>query len=199
MIQKTITLEDMQKASDYIPIMEKDKFVEDAAIGCMKTLKIYANYSEDDQKPLPNMYKEDTFRKSRYLMWALLTGYFHFEVETEEGDERLITVEEYDNYLGSHIFDQIQQFKTSKDSKIKDKAYQILADYKDLETRLAKDIQGNLTAMNDPVARAQMALTQSMNVDPNDMEKLIGKLESNKKMFEEYVANKGTGDTSAGA
>lgn len=186
MIFKEITPEDMAKAKDYIPITEKERFVLTVAPNCMDKLLVTASYDEDNNKALPNMYKENTFIKSMYLMGALLTFYFGIDYDHIGEDEWLITADEYDRFMGGHIFDQIQQYKGNKDTR--DKAFQILADYKDLESRLNREIQGMLAAQNDPVSRALMALTKQ--IDPSEMEKMLSDLDAQQKALEDYVANR---------
>lgn len=186
MIKKEITLEDMNNANDYVPILEKERFVTTVAYNCMDRLLISAAYSEDDNRALPHMYKENTFIKSMYLMGALLTFYFHKDYDHVGEDEWLITADEYDRFMGSHIFDQLQQFKGNKDTR--DKAFQLLADYKDIESRLNREIQGILAAQNDPVSRALMMFTQQIN--PNDMSQMLADLEANQKALDDYLASR---------
>lgn len=198
MIFKEITIEDMNKAKDYIPIVEKERFVLTVAPNCMDRLLVSASYDDETSKALPHMYKENTFIKSMYLMGAMLTFYFGMDYDHIGEDEWLITADEYDRYMGGHIFDQIQQYKGNKDTR--DKAFQILADYKDLESRLNREIQGLLAAQNDPVSRALMAF--SKQIDPNEMEQMLADLDANQKALEDYIASKkadGPGDTESEA
>ena len=185
---KTISLEDMTKANDYVPILEKERFVSTVAFNCMDRLLVSAQYDDENSKALPHMYKENTFTKSLYLMGALLTFYFHFDYDHIGEDEWLMTADEYDRFMSSHIFDQLQQFKANKDTR--DKAFQILADYKDIESRLNREIQGLLTAQNDPVSRMLMAFSAQIN--PDEMSTMLANLEANQKALDDYLASRQT-------
>ena len=70
MIFKEITLEDMNKAKDYIPILEKERFVLSVAPNCMDRLLVSASYDDETSKALPRlnkMFAEHKGVKKTYL------------------------------------------------------------------------------------------------------------------------------------
>lgn len=181
-----ITIDDMKRARTYMPIMQKAEFVNAASVNCFDQLNVNAQYDNESSKPLPHMYKENTFLKSRYLMGALLSYYFRFDIDMVEGTDWLVAADDYDRYAGGRIFECLQRFKSN--AEVRDKAYDILADYKDLESRLNREIHGMLTAMNDPVSRALMALTQS--IEPDEMQKMLADLDNQQQALQDYLKNR---------
>ena len=159
---RILTAEDIEKAESYIPLLKKMELVSAISEKCFETLNITAN-SESTQMAMPPVYREDTFRKSRYLMGIFAKLYLKDEIGTEGDDEYFIAVDEYDKYAGGHIFEQLNRFKS--DAKLRDKCFDMFNDYKDICWRLDNSMKGLMTAMNDPVSRAIASITTSMTPD----------------------------------
>lgn len=147
-----ITKEMLTNARDYVPLAEKEAWVSENADKCFDKLAISA-----DDEPMPPMYMVNTGLKSRYLMGALVKLYFGIYVNTEVEaggivtDEWLMSVEEYDAWAGSHVFNQMERWK--RDPDMKTKAYDLIFDYKDLEKRFSAQISSLLSVQNDGVIR----------------------------------------------
>lgn len=135
----------MQKARDYVPLAEKEAWVAENAPRCFDKLAITS-----DGEPVPPMYMVNAGLKSRYLMGALVKLYFEATPFTPETDW-LMTEADYDRWAGSHIMNQLERMK--HDTTYRYKAYDLTADFKDLEKRFSTQITGLLTVQNDSVIR----------------------------------------------
>lgn len=138
-----ITKEMMEAARDYVPNAEKEAFVAHCASRCFDKLAITGT----DGEPAPDMYMVNSGLKARYLMGALSALYFGIPYD---GDDEM-SEEAYDQWAGSHALNQIERWK--REASLRDKCYDLLADFKDLEKRLSTQINGLLNVMNDTVLR----------------------------------------------
>lgn len=155
-------------ARTYLPLAEKTAFVNENAPKCFDRLQISA-----DEGAMPPMYMENTALKSRYLMFALVAKYFGFTLDTERENgepSALLTEAEYDEYAGGHIFSQIERFKS--DAALRDRCFDLLNDYRDLERRMNAQIAGLLAVQNDPVMRQSMLMRADVVALPGLMEEL---------------------------
>lgn len=162
-----ITEEQMKNAVSYAPAKAKEDFVEYCRRRCLSPVNIDLNFGENSA--MPSMFTEDTFLKSRYLMTALCVLYLGIpinEISKEDGDEWLMTIAEYDRYAMSHVVNQIERMKSN--AELRDKAFDILRDYRDLEKRLNTVIYNTMTVMNDPTNRLFQKL--SFDVSPEALE-----------------------------
>lgn len=144
----TITEETINNAVSYSLIEMKEKFVEDCYMKCLNRVDIM-------DPPMPYMYMENTFLKSRYLMTALAIfylGYKREELEMEDGDLWLMSRDEYDSFGASHVIGQLNRFRNNNPD-LKDKVFDLLRDYSDLERKFSNAIRSGLTVMNDPANR----------------------------------------------
>ena len=187
-----ITELDIERARSYVPVREKEEFVDYCYQRCMN--KVTINLGDEDSDAMPNMYMENTFAKSKYLMSALLALYLNRknEVETVDGDEWLMTDRQYDLWCGSQVIGQIERLKRKTSPEIQDKVYDLLRDYKDLERRLGSAIYNGLDVQNDAINRMFLKLSMSTNEEAlaAQMEAQKEMLESLKKEVDEYVQNK---------
>lgn len=155
MEQITITEKTINDAVSYALCELKEKFVEDVYMKCLNRVDIM-------DPPMPYMYMENTFLKSRYLMTALAKFYLRMDVETEDGDMWLMTRNEYDRFGASHVIGQLNRFRNNNPD-LKDKVFDLLRDYSDLERRLSNAIRSGLTVMNDPANRIFQKITMDVS------------------------------------
>lgn len=181
-----ISAEKLLEMKDYIPLGEKLRFVKEAADGCFDRMEIKIR-NGSDSLPIPPLYKENTGIKSRMLMGAVARLYCKTEIDAEKESPWLMSVEEYDRWAGSHVFNQIDRLKKGSPD-VRDKAFDILADYKDLEKRLNSEIYGMLQVMNEPVSRIMTAIGQQTT--PEAMQALKQELEGVQKELQDYAAKK---------
>lgn len=177
-MDKIILTEDsFRKAVSYAPIAVKENFLDHCAMKCLQRVQV--NLDVDDETAMPNMYMEDTFMKSRYLMTALAVLYLGIpmkEIETEVGDAWLMKRDEYDRWAMSHVLNQLERMKGKAD--LRDKVFDLLRDYRDLEKRLSTSIYSALNVMNDPANR----IFQKIQMDTSSEA-----LEAQKKNLAELV------------
>lgn len=188
---KEITKEELMNCRDYVPLAEKMDFVTNVAMACFDKLNIAGQDGTGGSIiQIPSMYKEDLDRKCRYLMGALAKMYFGADFETEnEEDPWLMTIPEYDYWNGGHLMNQIDRFKS--DSELRNKCFDIISDYKDLEKKLNAEVFGLLHAMNDSVSRLVVSIESSTT--PQALQQGISQLEEAKAKLDEYA--KKTGET----
>lgn len=148
---KTITAEDIEKAREYIPFADKEKFVQMVADKCFDRLNITAD-SGSESVPMPPMYKENTGLKMRYTLGGFVKLYLNKEFDGVDGNDYLMSLDDYDKWAGGHIFNQIERLKnTSPD--LRNKCFDLLQDYKTLEKMLNTEVYSLLQVMNEPVNR----------------------------------------------
>ena len=176
----TITEETINNGVSYALCELKEKFVEDVYMKCLNRVDV--NLDDSGNAPMPYMYMENTFLKSRYLMTALARFYLRIDVETEDGDMWLMTRNEYDRFGASHVIGQLNRFRNNN-PELKDKVFDLLRDYSDLERRLSNAIRSGLTVMNDPANRIFQKIT--MDVSEESLNAQKEQLEDLKKQFAE--------------
>lgn len=182
----TITEETINNGVSYALCELKEKFVEDVYMKCLNRVDV--NLDDSGNAPMPYMYMENTFLKSRYLMTALAKFYLRMDVKTEDGDMWLMTRNEYDRFGASHVIGQLNRFRNNN-PELKDKVFDLLRDYSDLDRRLSNAIRSGLTVMNDPANRIFQKIT--MDVSEEALASQKEQLEDLKKQFAEL---KGDGD-----
>ena len=146
----------MEKADTYIPLAMKEMIANDMARGCVKathTIHPIGEKSEYDGRYgiAPN-YCESSMNKARVLMSVLMAMYLHV---WGEDTKYLCDIEEYDKWAGAHVLNQLERFKAGK---YREKAFDILADYREMEKCLNSAIYAVLRELNDPVRRFMEAL-----------------------------------------
>ena len=182
-----LTENDIRDANSYVPTIDKMAFIKVVADKCFDTLDITtSNDNKDDNRILPSCYKVNTDKQSRYLMGALVKLYLNkdFEAETEN-DPWLMSIPEYDKYAGGHIFEQLNRMKNN--SAVRDKCFDIIADYSELKYRLNSDIKGLLNAMNDSVSRALAYIELSSS--PAELQKTMQQMTENQALLDNFLAN----------
>ncbi len=150
-----ITREMLEQARDYVPLAEKEAWIDERADRCFNRLSVVAG---DD--PLPPMYMVNTGLKSRYLMGALAKLYFNAEFNAEVQDDGLMTVEEYDKWAGSHVINQIERWKS--DRELRNKCFDLISDYNDFTKFFNANISAMLMVQNDSVVRQSQYTTAQM-------------------------------------
>ena len=159
-----ITEETVRHALSYVPVFTKETFVEHCAPGCLDTVRCSLGESAD--LAMPNMYKENTFKRSRYMMTAFVVFYLGTplkEVPSEDGDDWLMTQDEYDKWASSHVFNQLERMKGKAD--LRDKVFDMLRDFRDLEKRLSTGIYSMLNVMNDVTNRIFLKVQQDTSAE----------------------------------
>ena len=133
---------------------------------------------------MPSMYKINAALKSRYLLGAFLKLYLKEEYVPVEGDEWLLSQDDYDNYKSGHLFNEMNRFKSN--NEIRDKVFDILSDFKELTTMFEEELEGSLLALNDVVSRIYMAFTEM--VTPDQVSEMLNDINQSKDEIEQYIA-----------
>lgn len=154
-------------AKSYVPLMQKEEIVSHCAERCID--RVVVNTGEKFRGDTPPMYRENGQRKRRYLMGILVRAYLRLDLEGCGGDRWLMSADDYDWVGGVQLINQIDRMKKQSDA-LRDKAYDLLADYRDLEKMLNTEIAANLDVMNDVVAR--MTMSAASAVTPESMKEL---------------------------
>lgn len=167
--RKPITMKEVfAKAHTYVPLMEKAAIVSYCAERCID--RVVVNTGEKFRGDVPPMYRENGQRKRRYLMGILARAYLRLDFDGCEEDKWLLSADDYDLVGGVQLINQIDRMKKQSDA-LRDKAYDLLADYRDLEKMLNTEINANLAVMNDVVAR--MAMSTAAAMTPESMKELV--------------------------
>jgi hypothetical protein len=181
-----LTKENLLSMRDYVPLAEKMRFVAEAADGCFDRMELKISGGAESM-PMPPMYRDNTSIKSRMLMGAFVKLYLEAGFETEGENPWLMSVADYDRFCGSHIFNQIERMK-AEGGEVRDKAFDVLSDWRDLEKRFNTEVYNMMQVMNEPVSRIMMAM--QMQTTPEAMQGLKEELESVKKELDSYAAQK---------
>lgn len=167
--RKPITMKEVfAKANAYVPLMEKAAIVSHCAERCID--RVVVDTGERFRGDVPPMYRENGQRKRRYLMGILARAYLRLDFDGCEEDKWLMSADDYDLVGGVQLVNQIDRMKKQSDA-LRDKAYDLLADYRDLEKMLNTEINANLAVMNDVVARMVMSSAAAMT--PESMKELV--------------------------
>lgn len=184
MIPYKFTAETIINAESYVPLAKKVEFINYASERCFTSLKITSNPETAQAKVMPSMYKINAALKSRYLLGAFLKLYLKEEYVPVEGDEWLLSQDDYDNYKSGHLFNEMNRFKSN--NEIRDKVFDILSDFKELTTMFEEELEGSLHALNDVVSRIYMAFTEM--VTPDQVSEMLNDINQSKDEIEQYIA-----------
>lgn len=149
----TITEEDILNAATYVGISVKEQFTRAVAVICLEPVNV-----EYDGQSLPTMVRENKKIKAQYLMGTLATLLQRdFPVQKLATGEELtgcMGEAEYDAWAGSHVMNQMERLKKSKNAEMVNKLFDLLYDYKAFELMLNGAIKDELEVRNDPLNRA---------------------------------------------
>lgn len=167
------------KANAYMPLMVKTEIVSHCAERCID--RVVVNTGEKFRGDTPPMYRENGQRKRRYLLGILARAYLRLNFDGCGGDRWLMSADDYDWVGGVQLINQIDRMKKQSDT-LRDKAYDLLADYRDLEKMMNTEINANLSIMNDVVARMSMSAASAMT--PESVQELVELAEKAQKAQE---------------
>ena len=142
-----LTKDQMLNAQTYMPIADKISLARKISAKCVVPMKTAEqNKPADALIHLPMMMEEDCALKSILLLNVLLGFYFDIEITEKEDPYAL-----YDYYAGGHLLNQIERFKSDRDTK--DIAFDILDDFRDFKKMVDTMIFNEKTNANDPLGR----------------------------------------------
>ncbi len=176
----TLTKEAIQKANTYVPLAVKTAISQKLAPECIDKTKIAVKKGDKNLTPMPDRYTESLIRKARMLMGIFIHYYLQEPVE----DENLcLSIEEYDKWGSSHIFNQLERLKRSSD--VCDKVFDIISDYKNLEKMLNAEIYMLLQLRNDPCDRIMSMI--DMQTTPENLQNALAGMTEIRQQFENQI------------
>lgn len=173
--QKFVITEGMiQNASRYIPLARKIALIEVYAPDCLQAVEISTQKLQSDSiLALPQLYEENILMKQLVFMQVFLTEYLHIQLQKGGvGEYDGFSAEQYDEFASSHPMNQLERLKTV--SSVKDKVYDIIADFKDFKKLFDLKIFNLKAAHNDGIERALAGI--SVINDPETMKKIVEEL-----------------------
>lgn len=178
--------EDIENANTYVPALQKETFVKTACENCLCRVEIAVEGDNKNQIPMPPFYKENPFMKARYMMGALVKFYLKKPYEPME-DGVLMAADEYDRWAASHIFGQLDRMKM-KNAAVRDKIFDLQADYRDLEKRLNNEVYSLLQVQNDVGSRLMAMIF--MQSTPESMMNAMQEMKELQKELVQYSGKK---------
>jgi hypothetical protein len=170
-----LTDEIMSKAVVYMPIEEKSDLAKEVAKKCVVDIPTAEQNLEGEKfLALPYIKGEDRELKSLCLMQILLSYYLELSVEMPFDEEK------FNFYAGGSILNQIERYKSNFD--LKNKAFDLLADYKEFRKFVDVEVNNLIAVSNDTLAR----LTASIQIfsTPENIKKAVQELQ---KVSEGYT------------
>lgn len=168
-----LTKDLMKKAITYMPLAEKTIFAELIARRCLKPIKpLNEKDNIDSFLVVPSVVGEDILQKEQMLLNVLLSHYF--DIKIPKMDNKL-----YDKYMGSHLLNQLERFKS--DSEYKTKAFDILTDFKTIKKMVDTEIYNLKTKENDIAERILKGLSlwsaEKMTNDQEYLKKMVAEVQ----------------------
>lgn len=159
--------EHIERAKTYMPIQDKVNLSKKIAELCIKDAEVK---EENKIFALPPEVVEDLGVKAVLLQNVLLNYYFDIEL-----DEKRDGYEQYDYFNRKNLLNQIERFKAESD--IKNKVYDLLADYKDFKRMVDVEIYNLKTSRNDTLIRIlngiSLLAAEKYTDDPEYFKKII--------------------------
>lgn len=163
-----LTSEIMGEAKTYMPLAQKTILAEMIARKCLRPIKPQ-NKEENIESFLviPSVVGEDILQKEQMLLNVLLSHYFNIEIP--KMDSKL-----YDKYMGKHLLNQLERYKTDPVYKIK--AFDILTDFKTIKKMVDTEIYNIKAKENDVAERLLKGISlwssERMLEDPEYLKKM---------------------------
>ena len=180
-----------KKWSTYIPILRKQEIAEHIAAGALVRYRSTVDYGGEELFDAA-VTAEDTQSRWRYMMGVLLKFYLHIDFEPVEGEDYLMAADDYDRAASMHILNVLERMKS--DTAARDKVFDLLRDYKELERMVSAELNAQLAARNDILPRILQVLTQTATPAAlANLQEMEGELGEEAKRLAERVKNIQTG------
>ena len=178
-----LNAQDVERARSYVPMAEKAAFAERVSSKCRYAVHLGVQDNGNPVGAIPDMHMENTEKKTRYMMGALVKLYLNGEFAGVEDDELLPSLDEYDQMAGAHLLNQIERLKGDK--SVRDKCFDLMQDYRTLEKIVNAELYSTLQVENDPVSRL-LAFLQTATT-PEKMQELTRQAEAVKTEMDAYI------------
>ena len=140
----------------YLPLAKKTEIAEHIGARAMVRYRSTVEYG-DEVLFDPVLYGEDSAMRARYLLGVLLGLYLGIDFEPVEGEEYLLSEDDYDRAASLHPLNTLERMKS--DAKARDAVFDLLRDFKELERMVNAELSANLAARNDLLPRLLGVLT----------------------------------------
>ena len=162
-----ITKEILLKAEDYLPLAEKAKIAQEIALRCVSSISYQIDVA-GVKVDVPDYHGRDLSMRKRYLLGVLLRKYLGIVFEPVEGEDYLLSLDDYDRAARLHPMNALERFKS--DPEAREKVFDLLRDYKTLCEMTRAAMEDIVSAQNDPVQRYLSA--QAAAVTPEALKAL---------------------------
>ena len=148
-----INEQDILNAASYIDIGVKESFTRAIAFLCLEPVEV-----QNDGETLPMMFRENKKIKAQYLMGTLAMllqkSFTPQALKSGEVLEGCMDEADYNLWASSHVMNQLERMKKSRNGELVNKLFDVLYDYKAIEMMLTGAIKDELEVRNDPFNRA---------------------------------------------
>lgn len=183
-------------ARSYVPLGEKEAFCRKAAALCVTDAAMCFQVGAAKVE-LPDYHGKDSGIFSRLMLGALYHLYLGQTIDGVSGDGELMALDEFDRAGATHPLNTLIRFKG--DPQLRDRVYDLLADYKELREMAERAVSDRLAALNDPVGRYLAAQTMAMTPDAiqnlskaeKDLKKQLGALKKTGAEVQREIAAHG--------
>ena len=195
-----ITKEIMANADTYMPLALKELISISKARECVKETNYIQPMGVDTQFKgeygMGPMYCESPSTKARILMTCLMV--FYLKVWPDSTD-MICSLDDYDAWSKAHVLNQIERFKSTE---YREKAFDIISDYREMERHLNSAIYSVLRELNDPVKRfmeafGAMGSIEGIQEAVKSIEEAKDGIEAERERQESIINGEG-GDADAG-
>lgn len=195
-----ITKEIMANADTYMPLALKELISISKARECVKETNYIQPMGVDTQFKgeygMGPMYCESPSTKARILMTCLMV--FYLKVWPDSTD-MICSLDDYDAWSKAHVLNQIERFKSTE---YREKAFDIISDYREMERHLNSAIYSVLRELNDPVKRfmeafGTMGSIEGIQEAVKSIEEAKDGIEAERERQESIINGEG-GDADAG-
>lgn len=190
-----ISEKDILNAATYVPADAKESIVRNAAKFCVERVQAKLAWDDAGLFPVPPLWRERRTVREMFLMGILAKFYLgrKYEYQTAHmtgGDNKdteiavpfLMSVSDYDEWAGSHVMNQLERMKKGADKKAVNIIFDLLYDFRRLESMLSGAIRDELDRLNDPCGRVFEMISAQSN--PDVIKNAMSALEDLKKELE---------------
>lgn len=189
----TITEEELLKANTYMSIAAKESLTRYAAELCVEPVEIATSSGE----AVPPRYRENRRLRQQFLYGILARYYLQRSFKEQEIEytnpktgakaltavRQLMDTEDYDEWAGSHVINQIERFKRGHSQEAANAAFDLLYDFKALEMMFLGAIRDELEKQNDFLPRVSDLLASQ--ITPDSLQAMLGDIENMQAQIEE--------------
>lgn len=169
---------DILNANTYLPIKEKAAIAQLCAGDCLTEFEVTGEFA------MPPLYAPDTTKKNRVMMGIFMYRYLNMPYTDET--KLMLDPETYDAWAGSHVLNQLERMKS--DPEMRNRVFDLIADYKATEKALSVAISSLCELRNDPCSR--MLSTILAAIKPEAVAEAQRNLEAAAGELQAYIAER---------